>query len=116
MPSDKFGNKLTWKEYMNRWKKGVTEINPYQQVLIQINSTWIIIFGLLAGIVICIIGIRNLWWLLLILVGGLGNTLIQLIGLLQKRNVLKPFYTTIKEETYDGEYKEAIFRQERTDF
>lgn len=101
MPTDKLGNKLTWKQFMERWKSGINQVNPYQQVLIQINSTYIIIFGLLAGIVICIIGIKTLWWLLIILIGGLGNTLVQLIGLMQKRNVLKEVYTTYKEEKED---------------
>ena len=89
MPKDKFGNQLTWKQYMDRWKNGIDKVNPYQQTLIQINSTYIMVFGILAGIVICIIGIKNLWWLLIILTGALGNTLVQLLGLYQKKNLLK---------------------------
>jgi hypothetical protein len=96
---DKFGNKLTWKQFMHRWKEGIEGVTALQQVKGQIYSTWIIVLGLLFGIIICIIGIRNLWWLLIILVGGLGNTLFQLLGLWQKKNILSGFEIIEKEVT-----------------
>ena len=66
-------------------------ITPLQQTKMQINSTWIIIIGLIAGIVISAMNIKTLWWLLLILVGGLGNTAVQQMGLLQKKQILMRF-------------------------
>lgn len=93
---DKKGNYLTFKEYMARWKQGLMKVTPLQQVRIQLRSTIIIIIGLLAGIFISIIGIRSLWWLLIVLIGALGNTLVQLLGLWQKKKLLEKFNIDLK--------------------
>jgi hypothetical protein len=85
----KSGEKITAGEFLDRWKKGIAKVTPLQQVNNQLRSTWIIIIGIVAGIVISIMNIKTLWWLLIILVGALGNTLMQLLGLVQKRNMLK---------------------------
>ena len=98
---DKQGNELTFKEFMARWKDGLTRVTGLQQVKIQIKSTWIMVIGLLAGIFIAILGIERLWWLLIILVGGLGNTLMQLLGLWQKKKLLEKFKFQM-EEIDDG--------------
>jgi len=86
---DKYGNYLTLKEYMARWKSGIDSITPYQQTNTQLKFTKIVIVGIIGGIIYSIISIKNLWWLLIILVGALGNTAVQLVGLIQKRNILK---------------------------
>ena len=85
---DTQGNKLTPKEFLGRWKQGLQGVTPLQQTQVQIKSTWIMIVGIIAGIVISTIAIQTLWWLLVILVGALGNTSIQLLGLWQKKNIL----------------------------
>ena len=90
-PKTKSGEQITWKEFFHRWKIGMESITPLQQTKMQINSTWIIIIGLIAGIVISAMNIKTLWWLLLILVGGLGNTAVQQMGLLQKKQILMRF-------------------------
>ncbi len=74
---------------MKRWKRGIEGVTPYQQVKVQIRSTWITILGIIGGIIISIIAAKNLWWLLIILCGAMGNTLISLLALVQKRNLLK---------------------------
>ena len=67
---DKSGKKINSKEFFSRWKRGIQGITPFQQIKIQIRSTWITIIGLLCGIVISAVNLEVLWWLLLILVGG----------------------------------------------
>jgi len=89
MPHDKNGNKLTWKEYGIRWKQGVQTLNPYQQLIIQYRSTWIMIFGIVAGIIICCFSIKNLWWLMIILIGALGNTAVTQVGIYQRKKIFK---------------------------
>lgn len=86
---DKNGIKLTPKQFLERWKKGMQGVTPLQQTLLQVRSTWIMVIGILAGIFISIIGFKTLWWLLIILIGALGNTSVQLLGLVQKKNLLK---------------------------
>jgi len=87
--TDNDGNKLTFRQFITRWKEGVEGTTPLQQTIIQIYSTVIIITGLLIGIVITLIGFKTLWWVTIILVGALGNTSVQLLGLVQKKKAYK---------------------------
>jgi len=57
--------------------------------------------GVICGLVISIINWRNVWWLTIVLTGALFNTLIQLLGLLQKRNILKRFELNTMEVQND---------------
>ena len=102
MPTDKFGNKLTMKEWLQRWKRGVEGITPLQQTNIQLKGIYIIILGLLSGIVISIIGFKNLWWLMLILIGGLFNTAMQWVGLYQKKKILERLYGREEQNEQEG--------------
>ena len=89
--------RMNLKTFLMHWKQGINGITIMQQVKMQISSTWIIIIGLLCGITMCIIGFKTLWWLLIILVGGLFNTLIQLLGLVQKKSQIMMFEDLQKE-------------------
>jgi|ETNvirnome_2_300_1030623.scaffolds.fasta_scaffold06554_6 CHASE2 domain-containing sensor protein len=89
MPKDKAGNKLTWKEYMARWKKGIEGVTVLQQVTLQIRSTYVMVIGLLCGLVVCVIGFKTLWWLSIILAAALFNVGIQMLGLYQKKFALE---------------------------
>ncbi len=73
---------------MKRWKKGMMKVGIISQTNIQVRSTWITVVGIIGGIIISLIDLKNLWWLFIILLGALGNTVIQLIALIQKRNLL----------------------------
>ena len=92
MPKDKAGNQLTFKEYLQRWKAGINSLTPLQQTNISLQGIYIIILGLLCGIVISILGFKNLWWLMLILIGGLFNSIMQWVGLFQKKQMLKKMF------------------------
>ena len=79
---DKKGNKLKFKEFMRRWKDGIEGITPVQQKFTQILGTWIVITGILAGMIVnVLIRMENVWfWVLTILIGSLIITVVQLIG------------------------------------
>lgn len=85
---DKEGNKLTFKEFTDKWKTGIKEITPIQKIKTQILGTRIILIGLLAGLVMSIIGWKNLWWVGIILIGALFNTAVQYLGLKQQKKLL----------------------------
>ena len=70
-----------------------------QQTKVQIRSTWITLFGILAGIVITFLAFKTLWWVFLILLGALGNTLMQQLGLVQKKNLLQSYETSLQGGT-----------------
>jgi len=93
MWKDKSGKEVSGKEFMSRWKKGIQGVTPLQQVDVQIRSTWIMIVGIMAGIVVTAVAIKTVWWLLIILIGALGNTSIQQLGLWQKKLLLQKFKT-----------------------
>ena len=89
---DKVGNYLTFKQWLQRWKRGIEGITPLQQANIQIKGIYIIILGLSSGIFITALNFKGLWWLMLILVGGLFNTSMQWVGLYQKKKILERLY------------------------
>lgn len=105
MWKDKTGKSVGREEFINRWKEGLRGVTPLQQTTIQIRSTWIMVIGLMAGIIISLVAVGDLWWLLLILTGGLGNTLVQLLGLWQKKKLLIEFEGGVTME--EGEEKTA---------
>lgn len=87
--TDKDGNKLTFKEFIERWKKGIEGITQLQQLKMQLNSFYIMIIGILCGLVITIIGFERLWWLTIVLSGALFNVTMQWIGVWQKKRLLE---------------------------
>ena len=99
MFKDNEGNQLTYKEYMERWKKGIEQVTPLQQANAQFKSTIIMLIGILAGIIITISQFKKLWWVMLILVGAFGVTSFQLVGLFQKKRALQRFEKLAKEVT-----------------
>jgi len=79
------GNKLSFREFLKRWKTGVEGVTGKQQKFTQLLGTCIALIGILAGITVnIIIRAKNFWWwVTLILVGSLIITITQLIGTYQ---------------------------------
>ena len=94
---DKSGKWLTPKEFGQRWKKGVEGVTPEQQLYSQIVFTWITMIGLLCGITVSIFTFKNLWWLMIILLAGLGNTAVGLIGTYQRYKSVKEINKLMEE-------------------
>ena len=88
---DKKGNRLTTREFLKRWRQGIEGLTPLAQTNIQIRSTWIMILGIFLGLVVSLFGFSKLWWVFIILVGALGNVLMQLVSLKQKQKIIKNF-------------------------
>ena len=83
---------------MQRWKSGIQSVTPLQQIKIQVRSTLIIMSGIVMGIIVTIINIKTLWWVLIMLVGVFGVTLVQFLGLIQKKKVLEDIELIMKKE------------------
>ena len=94
---DKDGNKLTYKQFMSRWKEGLQGVTPYQQTKMQLNSTYIMLIGILCGFVITLFNLKNLWWLTIILGAAFFNTSISALGLWQKKIALGNIENMFKE-------------------
>jgi hypothetical protein len=95
---DKQGNKLTFKQFMDRWKSGIENTTPYQKVKVQILGTRITIIGILLGLFVSIYGYKNLWWVGIMMVGALINTGVQYLGLVQQRKIFEKIEEELKEQ------------------
>jgi len=100
--TDKEGNKLTAREFMSRWKEGIQKVTPLQQTVSSFYFTWLTIIGLVCGLIVSIWKFQLLWWLGIILVAGIGNTFVGLIGTYQKYLQLKKIDDIVKGEIKDG--------------
>jgi len=79
---DKNGKELNLKEFMERWKGGIEKVTAMQKTKMSILFTFIILLGVLIGVVTAII--TKVWWLLIVLLGALGVNAISLISTLQQ--------------------------------
>lgn len=95
---DKQGNKLTFKEFMNRWGEGIKGVSPFQITQHQLRGMKIILLGLLCGIIVSLFNLKNLWWLLIILIGGFYVNITQYIGTWQKLKALEMIENQLNEE------------------
>jgi hypothetical protein len=93
---DKSGKQLTGKEFLERWKQGMQKITELQQLKITYKNNWIIIIGLIAGIVASSFAFKTLWWLIIVLVGALFNSLVAQLGTWQKIKVQEAIENTFE--------------------
>ena len=83
MPKDKLGNQLTWKEFFQRWKQGMEEIEPLSQTKVSLIGNVIVVIGVISGLIT--MSMAGIWWVVIILIGSLFLTGISLLGTLQNR-------------------------------
>lgn len=100
------GAELTLRQFFKSWGKGIEGITPLQQSKSQMVGTWIVITGIIAGIMINILTrIENQWyWITIVLLGSLIISSISMIGLYQKYKIQKRVEQTMKE--LDGKENE----------
>lgn len=93
------GRGLTLKEFFKSWGRGIEGITPLQSVKTQILGTWIVVSGMIAGLIInLLVRIKYQWhWISVILFGSLIITSLSMIGLYQKYKILKKVEDTLKE-------------------
>lgn len=72
-------------QFIEKWKKGILSVTELQKIKTQINSTWIVMIGIILGLIVMFFNAKNFWWLIIILIGALFNTAVQLLGLYQKK-------------------------------
>lgn len=91
---DKYGNKLTIKEYLARWREGIDGITASQKLKAQQGGTRITLTGLFLGLAVSIYGWEKLWWVGIVLIGAIINTGVQYLGQRQQLNQLKKLENT----------------------
>jgi len=83
---DKSGKEITTKEFMSRWKQGIQDVTPYQQVQINIFGSILVLIGVIIGLIIMYS--TKTWWLFIILCGSLFLSSTSFLSMLQKYFVL----------------------------
>lgn len=106
MWKDREGKEVSGKEFIERWKAGISRVTPLQQVNTQLLFSLITVLGLLCGIIVSIWKISSLWWLGIILIAGLGNTIAGMIGIYQRKMHLERVNRMIKE-SIEQDHKEV---------
>lgn len=92
---DKSGKKLTFKEFILKWKEGILETTPLQQTKIVLFSFFPLFAGIIWGLVVTYLG--RTYWLSLILLGSLPITSMQFLSNIQKYISLKRVNEVIKK-------------------
>lgn len=105
MWKDSDGRWIDFREFRTRFAKGVEGITPLEQTRTQLIFSWITVVGILCGLGVSIVAWKTLWWLGIILLAGLGNTLVGIIGIYQKYKQLKRIEDALmNQEEYDNMY------------
>ena len=95
----KEGEKISFKEFISRWKVGIEGITPLQKEKIKLTGTKITLLGLFLGLCVTIYGWRDLWWVAIILIGAILNTGVQYLATKQQ----KKLYQTIEDNFKEAE-------------
>ena len=90
------------KGFFARWKQGIQKITPLQQTREQVRFTWIVMIGIICGMVMTIRSWSSMWWVTIILVGALGNTYLSYVALKQKLNLLESLELNMGRLKEDG--------------
>ena len=105
---DKQGNRLTYKEFIGRWKEGIEEITPIQKIKTQLTGTRISLTGIFLGICVTLYGWENLWWVAIILVGAFITTGVSYLGIVQQRDSLLKHEEDCEEMSMDDLMEEDV--------
>lgn len=87
--------KLGAKKFFQRWKEGIENLSLISQTKVSIQSQFIIIFGIILGIIFTIMS--KTWWLVIILVGSIITCIMTLLGYYQKLFLLRKMEETMKQ-------------------
>lgn len=96
---DREGKPVKTKEFFKRWKEGIEGITPLQQAKTSLMGNWIVLSGIVAGMVINVL-VRmkdQWWWIEIILAGSLVLVVIQMISGFQKYWRIKEVDKQMKE-------------------
>lgn len=112
MPTTKDGEKITWKEALGRWKKGIENITPLQKLQNEKRSTLINLIGFVVGLIGLIYYFGTFpnavftIGLILIFLGNAWNTGVKYLSLRQQSKFLESIVLNSEEsESEDIEMK-----------
>ena len=69
---------------MQKWKQGIANITPLQQLQSTQKGNWVMLVGIICGIIVMGFKAKEFWWIEIILVASLFNHSLMMIGIQQK--------------------------------
>ena len=91
MLKDRTGKQITIKEFFQRWKAGIEQIDPVYTLKIQLYSNIIIVIGIVLGLIISLFNIKKFWWIIAILLGSLILQIQAILGILIRLKIYREF-------------------------
>lgn len=89
---DRSGKAVEGKEFVARWKQGIKQITPIQQMKVSLFGYSIVFLGIIWGMIYS--GLYGQWWLLTILSGSFIISGMQVLPIVQRMI----FMITIEKE------------------
>ena len=102
MPRVKTGEVISWNEFFKRWKSGINEVSMLAQTKITFFSNYLILIGILGGLVYSILQYKTLWWLSFIMLGSLIVNILNQYGTYQKYKLVKNISDQMKGGITNG--------------
>ena len=81
--------------FMQRWKLGILKVSPLYVEKTKFNTTWIVVIGIIGGLVGSLMSYKTLWWLALILGAALINTLLMQVVQYQRIKKMEMMFEEI---------------------
>jgi len=75
--------------FWSKWKKGIEMISPLQSLEAQQKSNYVMLFGLVAGMIVMLWKLKDFWWIELILGASLFNQSFTMLGIWQRIKIIK---------------------------
>ena len=94
------GEQVTWKQFFQRWKKGMEEVTPLQQAQVNQLGYITVLIGIIWGIIFSIK--VSQWWLVVVLIGSLIVSSTATLGNWQKKNTLKKIDELMKNDEQES--------------
>ena len=82
-------NEIKQKGFLEKWKEGIQMISPLQSLQAQQKSNYVMLVGLVAGMIVMLWKLKDFWWVELILAASLFNQSMSMIGIWQKIKIIK---------------------------
>jgi len=70
--------------FITKWKQGIAKVTPLQQLEATQKGNWVMLVGFIAGIIVMAFNAKNFWWIEIILIAGVFNHSIMMLGIWQK--------------------------------
>lgn len=85
------------KQFFQKWKQGIMNITPLQQLESTQKGNWVMLIGIIAGIIVMAFKFKEFWWIEIILVASLFNHSLMMLGIQQKINLFRKIESVAKE-------------------